>query len=381
MTKIFISIPWFVPAYRAGGPVQSIANLVREFREEVEYFIFCQDVDLNGEELENVVTDKWIQFNDHTKVWYASPEKISETILQQIAEQKPDILFMIGIFSWHFNLVPLLFCKTTKKILSVRGMLHPGALSQKKWKKKIYLRAFKMMNLHKKISFHASDEEEKKYIQQIFGTEARIFMAGNFAHKISPLPIAAKEPGKLKLVSVALISRMKNILMVLEALEKSAYDIQYDIYGPVKDEKYWDLCKEKIRSLPGNIKVTYHKEIKPQEVKGALLNAHVFILPSKSENFGHAIYEALSAARPVITSNHTPWNHLLESHAGINVSVPGTSDLENAVNFFGVMDAAELEKWSQGAFDYSVKMMDVEEMRKGYSTMFAHQKPAKEATL
>ena len=48
MTKIFITIPWFLPAFRAGGPIQSIANLVKEFNEDVEYFIFCGDTDLNG---------------------------------------------------------------------------------------------------------------------------------------------------------------------------------------------------------------------------------------------------------------------------------------------------------------------------------------------
>lgn len=370
MKKIFISIPWFVPAFRAGGPVQSVANLVREYHEGVEYFIFCQDVDLNGAALENVIIDQWVSYNDHTKVWYAGPEKISDTILREIKRQKPDILFMIGIFSWHFNLVPLLFCKIPGKILSVRGMLHPGALSQKKWKKKLYLRGFKMMNLHQKISFHASDEEEKKYIQQIFGPETNIFMAGNFTNKIGPLPLPAKEAGKLKLVSIALLSPMKNILMILEALERCMYEVQYAIYGAVKDEEYWEVCKEKMRELPANIKVTYHKEIPPPQVKEALLNAHVFILPSKSENFGHALYEALSAARPVITSPHTPWQRLMESHAGINVSVADTLDLENAIHFFSVMDAEELEKWSRGAFDYSEKAINAEEMRNSYGSMF-----------
>ena len=46
--KILITIPWFLPAFRAGGPVQSIANLIKEYHEEVEYFIFCGDTDVNG---------------------------------------------------------------------------------------------------------------------------------------------------------------------------------------------------------------------------------------------------------------------------------------------------------------------------------------------
>ncbi len=48
MTGIFFTIPWFLSALRAGGPIQPIANLVKEFHEDVEYYIYCNDTDLNG---------------------------------------------------------------------------------------------------------------------------------------------------------------------------------------------------------------------------------------------------------------------------------------------------------------------------------------------
>ena len=80
--KIFITIPWFLPAFRAGGPIQSVANLVKEFHEDVEYLIFCGDTDLNGAELENIETNTWTKFNEHTHVWYAGPQKISDTLLK-----------------------------------------------------------------------------------------------------------------------------------------------------------------------------------------------------------------------------------------------------------------------------------------------------------
>jgi glycosyltransferase involved in cell wall biosynthesis len=370
MTKIFITTPWFVPAYRAGGLVQSVANLVKTFNNNVEYFILCQDVDLNGAVLENIETNKWLRFDDHTHVWYAGPERISDTIVKQVEKLKPDILYIIGMFSWHFNIVPMLFCKGPKKILSTRGMLHSGALSQKKWKKKIYLRLFKLLEYHYKVHFHATDDEEKKFILNYFGEVAKVSVAGNFPNKISPLAVALKEPGYLKLVSIAVISPMKNILFVLEALATSGYKIEYHIYGPLKDEDYWDVCKQKIKSLPENIKAFYHKEIEPRQVKEVLSEGHVFILPSKSENFGHAIYEALSAARPVITSNHTPWNSLKENNAGINVSTDNTGELINAVNFFAEMDAIQMERWSDGAYVYAEKMLNVEMIKKEYGRMF-----------
>jgi glycosyltransferase involved in cell wall biosynthesis len=368
--KIFITIPWFLPAFRAGGPVQSIANLVREYQEGVEYFIFCGDVDLNGAALENIETNKWTHWNDHTKVWYAGPEKISDRLVKLVETKKPDLLFIVGLFSWHYNIVPMLFCKGTKKILSTKGMLHPGALAQKRWKKKIYLQFFKLLEYHYKVSFHATDEEEANYIHNYFGKVANVFIAGNFPNKISFLPVQPKEAGNLKLLTIALISPMKNILLVLEALEKLADDIQYDIYGPIKDYDYWDVCKEQIKKLPENITVQYHKEIEPQKVRDVLQTAHVFILPSKSENFGHAIYEALSAGRPEITSHHTPWDDLQESKAGMNVSTDYSIEMSEAIHFFAQMDFDELQQWGKSAFEYSEKAVDLEEIKRGYREMF-----------
>jgi glycosyltransferase involved in cell wall biosynthesis len=368
--KIFITIPWFVPAFRAGGPVQSVANLVKEFQQGVEYFVFTSDTDLNGAELEGIETNQWVRYNDHTHVWYAGPEKISDTLVKQVEVVKPDIIFIIGLFSWHFNMVPMMFCKGTRKILSTRGMLHPGGLSQKKWKKKIYLQLFKLLEYHYKVDFHATDEEEADYIRKYFEESTRVFVAGNFPNKMGLLPLADKEPGKLNLISIGIISPMKNILLVLQGLEKVTGCVQYDIYGPVKDEEYWDMCKAQIKILPENIQVTYHKEIDPVRVKEVLGKAHVFILPSKSENFGHAIYEALSAGRPVITSHYTPWNDLRESKAGVNVSTDFTIELSEAIHFFVGMDFGEMEEWSKGACEYAGRKVDLEEIQEGYREMF-----------
>ena len=161
MTTIFISIPWFHPAYKAGGPVQSVANLVNNFTEEVTYKIFCGNTDLDNMPLAHIETGKWVKYNEHTQVWYAGTHNRSETLLAQVKKTKPDILYIIGIYSWYFNVVPLIFCKDVKKIVSARGMLHPGALSEKALKKKVFLSAWKLSGLQKKASFHASDDTEK----------------------------------------------------------------------------------------------------------------------------------------------------------------------------------------------------------------------------
>lgn len=368
--KIFITIPWFLPAFRAGGPIRSIANLVDQFN-MVEYWIFTSDHDVTGISLDNIDTGQWTDYNAHTKVWYAKKGHTSQQLTRQIEIIQPDIIFMVGLYSWYFTMVPLLFCKASRKILSVRGMLHPGALGQKNSKKKLYIRTLKLFGLQNRIWFHATDAEEKAYIQNQFGQNARVEIAGNIPMQSSFTSINPKRTGELKLVTLALISPMKNILAVLKALHMVESRVSYEIYGAIKDDEYWEQCMAEIRKLPGHIKVDYKGVIPFNEIKSALVSNHIFIMPSESENFGHAIYEALASGRPVITSRNTPWNHLRERCAGINVDPKDTNQIAEAINYFAMMDEETLELWSENAVGYSNEKFDLQKTLKDYERMFS----------
>lgn len=385
--KIYILIPWFYPAYKAGGPVQSIANMVRalgsnnllettgnegEIHSETNYqfSIFCSNKDLDGSLLEGVTFDKWLQFKTNTKIWYSSIDNILPVLKKQIKKEKPDFLFITGIYDWVFNIKPLLFCSGVKKIISVRGMLHPGALSQKNLKKKIYLGLWKTLGVHKKNVFHATDEAEAQHIKDEFGEKAKIFVAENFGRLIKKEAPINKSADLLKLFTIALISPMKNHLNVLKALKMCKSDIEYNIYGPIKDEAYWQLCLQQIKLLPTNISVQYHGDLAPHLLEETLSRHHVFIMPSKSENFGHAISEALSAGKPVITSNATPWNNLLQYKAGINAE-PTETALHDAIDLFSAMDNEMYLQFAEGAAAYIRRKNNYEIIMEQYRKMFA----------
>ena len=350
--------------------MQSIANMVRELKEGYQFYIFCSNTDLHELPLQITNTDCWVSFNDYTKVWYAGRQNRSRHLLEQVDIIKPHSLFIIGLFSWHFTIVPLFFCKGPQKILSVKGMLHPGALSQKWLKKKAFLQWIKWMQLSKRCTFHATDAKEAEYIQHRFGRQVSIRQAGNFPRWIGRNSALIKESGHLKLVSIGIVSPMKNILLVLQSLEHCRGNIAYDIYGPVKDPVYWEQCLKQIKLLPQNIQVNYHKEITPDKVPEKLQLSHVFIMPSKSENFGHAMYEALSAGLPVITSTFTPWNELHEKNAGINVAAAKDALLD-AIEFFVAMDNDKYEEWSAAATIYARSKVDIETLKTAYLQMFS----------
>lgn len=363
-------MPWFLPAYKAGGPIQSIANLINNFTDDIEYFIFCGDVDLNNEPLENIKKGAWISYNNYTTIWYAEKENISEILSTQIEIIKPEVIYIIGLFDWHFNIVPLLFSKAEKKILSIRGMLHPGALSQKKLKKRIFLQSLKLFGISDKVIFHATDKTEELFIKKEFGKKSPVIIAGNFAKKMVRNKPLEKNVGFLKIVTIALISPMKNHLLVLKALMLCTENICYNIYGPVKEAQYWEECETQIKLLPKNIIVQYHGEISPEKVNNILAENHLFIMPSKSENFGHALAEALASGHPVITSYATPWNELQQNEAGINVD-PTEKDIYEAIHFFALMDNDEYKKYVEGAFNYYTSKLNLIEKVNAYKNLFS----------
>ena len=367
---IYIFIPWFLPAYKAGGPIQSIANLVDQYY-DASYRIFTSNNDLDNSPID-VVPNTWVRFNKRTEVYYASKQnRTVKNMYEQVRQSSPDIHFIIGVFDIYFNFLPLVLFKINKTILSTRGMLHPNCLAQKSFKKELYLNLLALLRVPSKCFFHVTNKEEEQDIRTALGIKSlRIFVASNYSGKIIKQAMPLKVADSLILASIALISPVKNHLVVLQALKKITHQVFYDIYGPVKNEAYWSECEEEISTMPANIKVTYHGEIPPAGVPVALRNSHVFILPSESENFGHAIVEALSAGRPVITSHNVPWTQLEELSAGMNVNPHDEQELIAAISFFASMEFGEMEVWGEGAWNYGRGVTDVEGMTQSYRHMF-----------
>ena len=373
MTKILILYNYFLPAYKAGGPIQSIANLVRLESTEYQFYIICSNKDYKTEEpLKGIRYNEWNNFEGNASVFYLTKEQINIGYIRSLVKAvKPAAIFVNGMYSFPFAILPV-FLSSCHTIFSARGMFHPAALSQKRLKKKVFLSAFKFLGLHRKVLFHATDNREKRYIQKQFGLKAKVGVAGNFPHVQPYITPLHKTSGRLLLGSIGLISPMKNHQLVLQALSKCTSDVAYYIYGPIKDHEYWKECEALITKLPDNIEVSYRGEVPPTHIREKLTELHYFILPSKSENFGHAIFEALSSGRPVITSFFTPWNNLEEKKAGYNVDINDITTLTEAIEKAATQNKLSYAEWSRMARNYALKEINYPLLKAQYKQLFGN---------
>jgi glycosyltransferase involved in cell wall biosynthesis len=300
--------------------------------------------------------------------------KITIASIVKKAIKEKSILYLNGFMDPFYFLMPALIgvLNSYKKvILTPRGMLYESAIAVKSIKKKLFIQLVKMLGVQNKFRWHVTNREEEMQVRNVFDTANDFFICSNLPNLYDTQRPFLKKENELILSSVSLISPVKNIRLVLQSLTTiKNYNISYHIYGIIKDAAYWEACLDEMKKMPANISCVYHGEIKSEEVPGRLAHTHFFILPSEGENFGHAIVEALSVGRPVITSFNTPWNELEESKAGFNIEIDSPEGVANAIKVAAEMENDEYETWCTGAKEYLAARLQLPEIKKQYKALF-----------
>jgi glycosyltransferase involved in cell wall biosynthesis len=367
----------FYPAWKAGGPVQSLTNLVHTLSAKIDISVICSGYELNEtkNKLEEVNLSNWVDAIG-AKVYYLDNDEINfATIKRLIAESGADIIYLNGLYSIPFVIYPLLawkihHSKQKKLILSPRGMLQQGALKVKPLKKKLFLTGLKILGLDKNIHWHATDTQEADDIKKHFDT-ASISIVSNIPKR--PLDIIKpieKATSSLRLVYLSLVVAKKNLHLALQWIKELNLPLVFEIYGPVKDKKYWQDCLRLIEDMPAQICVNYKGDVLPHDVQNTFLNYHALLLPTKGENFGHAIYECLSVGRPVLISDTTPWKYLEKRNAGFDISVDMPEQYKETITSLYKMNQTEYNKLCMGALRLATDYWKSNDFESGYLKMF-----------
>ena len=317
---ILCFVDYYLPGYKAGGPIRSIANLVEHLGNEFEFRIICKDRDmLDIKSYANVNIDTWNAVGK-AKVYYASKKTLTFKGIKKILDETEyDLLYLNSFFSYKFTIIPLSLIKmrlVQKKpcIIAPRGNFAIEAFKLKRVKKKIYLELAKYLNLYQGLNWQASSHYEKKdIIRELSGTAQQIFVAPDLTAFMADnnCNFKLRSPGSLRLLFLSRISPMKNLDFLLKVLTEVIVSVELSIFGPIEDLIYWKKCLKLIDKLPSNIKIIIGDEVPYKEVVNIFKKHDLFVLPTRGENFGHIIIESLSTGLPALISDKTPWqsNH------------------------------------------------------------------------
>lgn len=382
MKSILSVVEHYLPGYRAGGPVRTIANLVERLGNEFQFRILTSDRDLGEKQPYPVSRPGIWQTVGKAQVLYLTPQKQRLAAWRRILnETEAHVIYLNSCFS-RLAVQTMLLRKAGQIpdrpiVLAPRGELSKGALGLKRFKKRTFLTVAERLGLYEGVLWQASSQYEQRDILSVFassGLSARdIVVAPDLiiltAQEAGPASLLAfnkegrpdaqqclKARGSVRIVFLSRIARKKNLSFALQLLSLVAGEVSFDIYGPIEDQSYWEECRALMRRLPTTVHAGYRGPVPPQEVSSVFSQYHLFLFPTLAENYGHVILEALHAGCPVMVSDQTPWQDLAEKQAGWVFDLDSSGQFVNSLQELVAMDEGEFRRRSEAAHAYALSV-------------------------
>jgi glycosyltransferase involved in cell wall biosynthesis len=350
---------YYLPGFR-GGSFRALATIVDRMGERYDFRIVTGDRDVGqAEPYAGIDPDGW-NVVGRARVRYLRPaERTASTLRRVVREIRPDLLFVFSLFS-PLTIRLLLLRRLGRLdrvpvLLAPEGEFSPGALAQKRWKKRVFLLAARVAGLYRHLSWKATSDLEVQDIRRAMGPAARVFLAPSLPPRLpagpaSAPPPLAKAPGRVRLVYLSRVTPKKNLCFVIEELAALRGAITLDVVGPIEDERYWAACLDRVKTLAAGVEVRYLGDVPHERVFDEIAARHFMVLPTLGENFGFAIYEALAVGRPIVVSDRTPWRDLARTGAGWDLPLDDRVAWRQALQRSVDMDDAEYQRMSRAAW-------------------------------
>ena len=323
--RILAVVEWYPPAYKAGGPIRSVHNLMQLLRAQTNHHleVVCGDRDLGSDSpLEGIQIDTPLQ-QDGVVVTYRSSTSRKwwfDKLRGTEGSPAPDVVYLNSLFSVPFALRPLMAARALgiRVVLAPRGMLGDGALAIKPLKKRVFLRVARALRWFRKVRWHASTEAERGDVLRTF-PGADVVIAGNVPMS-SKVCVDRQPAGEIAWLALGRIHPIKNLHFALEALQHvdlKGRRLRVDLVGPAEDEAY---LQKLLGFSKSGLEVRHVGAVPTHELGPFWERSHALLMPTTHENFGHAVVEAWAHGRPVMLSDQTPWHGL--SLAGLGWDLP-----------------------------------------------------------
>ncbi|MEZ8107177.1 glycosyltransferase [Vibrio cortegadensis] len=215
-------------------------------------------------------------------------------------------------------------------IISPHGMLEPGALKFSPIKKQLASFFWQKRDLSKASCIHVTSVMEAENCRN-FGISGPIAIIPN-GIQLDDYPSKVKsshshKKTKRTLLFLSRIHAKKGLDILLNTWNKlSSYHNDWQLIIAGTDDGGYE---SQLKTLASNLNLSWSESLEDENVSlyfvGPVFgkekidlyqNADLFVLPTRSENFGMVIAESLACGTPVITTSGAPWEDLIQTNSG-----------------------------------------------------------------
>jgi glycosyltransferase involved in cell wall biosynthesis len=215
-------------------------------------------------------------------------------------------------------------------VISPRGTLRPVALAQSRFKKKLMWWLWQRKVVAQAACLHATSEAEAQEMRRL-GLVQPIAVIPNGVDlpEQDPLLPDRHEPRiLLYLGRIAPIKGLENLLQAWSVVSGEFPNWNLQISGT--DSHGHRRKIQRLAEQLGLPRVRFTGPLYAESKLEAFRRAELFVLPSKSENFGMAVAEALAHGLPVIVTKNAPWSGIATRDCGWWID-GGVAPLEQAL--------------------------------------------------
>lgn len=342
--RVVVFIPYYLPGFRGGGPIRTVAAMVSRHGERTRFRIITADRDWGEAAPLPVTPEVWTRVG-RAGVWYARSGGVGSWVkaYAQARTLRPDVLYLNGVFPPLTTIAPLVLSRvgvlSGQVVIAPRGEFGSGALELRARKKSVFLATARRAGLFRGVLWHASTPVEAAEIRAVVPgasvlvreNESDLPVRADRSACASAVAAASRVAGDasrtgaasaggvaaLRVVYVGRLADKKGVDVLLAALAFVEHPVVLEVVGSSADDAYVARCQTLAAEARrrGHV-VTFVGGVPAEEVRGVFARSDVFAFPTAHENFGHTIAEALSVGCPVVLPDTTPWTATLRGGGG-----------------------------------------------------------------
>lgn len=347
--KVLHITPSYFPAFKYGGPIQSVHLLNKELiKNGVDVDVITTNAGL--ENSKEIKLNEWNNIDD-VKVRYFKYHgyehfNFSPGLFFEISRRVKlyDLIHITAVWNFPVLVAGLLSILHKKPfIISPRGSLYKESFDLKsKYLKKLNYSLITKHIIKKVTALHFTTNDEKEKVVSYLRLTNSNFIIPNGINleEYEKLPEKGFFKNKYNIpknkkyiLFLGRINRKKGFDILINSmslLNKKHDDLMLVIAGPDNDN-YKIKIKKMLSDFGISNKSIFVDTLVGTEKNAAYVDAELFVLPSYSENFGMAVIESLACGTPVVISENVAIHDDIKNYDAGVVTKTDVNSICNAI--------------------------------------------------